>query len=80
MKSLSVGVVGYLGEFTDLALELNEDEVESVFTVPIQKLVDPNICKSMFFRTWFKISLKYINSLGYSMLQKYLLLGLIGKL
>ena len=50
MKSLTVGVVGYLGALEDLNLEINPDEVAQVFTVPIETLVSDTIAKRQFFR------------------------------
>ena len=50
MKSLTVGVVGYLGALEDLKLEINPDEVAQVFTVPIETLVSDTIAKRQFFR------------------------------
>ena len=50
MKSLTVGVVGYLGALEDLDLKINPDEVAQVFTVPLETLTSDTIAKRQFFR------------------------------
>jgi len=50
MRFLSCGVVGYLGEFEKLELKPNPDEVEAIFTVPIETLLSPAVFKQTYFR------------------------------
>ena len=50
MRFLSCAVVGYLGEFNELELKINEDEVDQIFTVPIEELVSEKVFKQTYFR------------------------------
>lgn len=50
MKSLTVGVVGFLGEFNELELTINKDEVAHLFTVPIETLLSDEVAKRQYFR------------------------------
>jgi NTP pyrophosphohydrolases including oxidative damage repair enzymes len=45
--------IGYLGEVCLERLILNRKEVESVFTVPLQHLIEPDNCKSTQFRNGY---------------------------
>jgi len=45
--------IGYLGEVSLEGLILNRKEVESVFTVPLKHLIEPDNCKSTQFRNGY---------------------------
>lgn len=45
--------VGYLGEVSLEGLILNRKEVESVFTMPLKQLINPDNCKSTQFRSGY---------------------------
>merc|ERR1712062_194931 len=50
MRFLSCGVVGYLGDLEKIDLEPNPDEVEHIFTVPIETLLSDKVFKQTHFR------------------------------
>ena len=50
MKSLNCGVVGFIGEFNNLEFKKNDAEVEKIFTVPIEVLIDQSVFRKTYFR------------------------------
>ena len=50
MKSLNCGVVGFIGEFNNLEFKKNDAEVERIFTVPIEVLIDQTVFRKTYFR------------------------------
>ena len=50
MKSLNCGVLGFIGEYNNLEFKKNDAEVEKIFTVPIEVLIDQTVFRKTYFR------------------------------
>ena len=59
MKSLNCGVVGFIGEFNNLEFKKNDAEVEKIFTVPIEVLIDQTVFRKTYFRNSSEFSFEW---------------------
>ena len=59
MKSLNCGVVGFIGEFNNLEFKKNDAEVERIFTVPIEVLIDQTVFRKTYFRNSSEFSFEW---------------------
>ena len=68
MRFLSCGVVGYLGDLEKIDLEPNPDEVEHIFTVPIETLLSDKVFKQTHFRDDYKICIYLLGSENFNVI------------